>query len=161
MESERLNIQEYLDHQRKTSRDHARTPMQWDDSANAGFTSNPQPWFAVNPNYKEINAKDALADPDSIYHYYRRILALRKETPAFLYGDFRDLDPQHPLVFVYTRTLGTESYLIILNFSRSVISYRLPEGLAAGPLVVANSETKEENSATLHLEAWEARIYRC
>jgi oligo-1,6-glucosidase len=160
-ESSRVNVNEYLEHLRKTSRDHTRTPMQWDDSANAGFTSNPQPWLAVNPNYKDINAKDALADPDSIYHYYRRILALRKETPVFIYGDFRDLDPQHPLVFVFTRTLGTESYLIILNFSRSVISYRLPEGLTAGSLVLANSETREANSATLHLEAWEARIYRC
>jgi len=155
----RISAEEYLGHQRKTSRDHGRTPMQWDDSANAGFTTGPKPWFAVNPNYTRINAKEALADGHSIFRYYKAILALRKRTPAFIYGDYQDIDPEHPLLFAYTRSLGPESYLVILNFSREKFLYTLPEGLTAGALRIANSDTKEEHSTMLHMEPWEARVY--
>jgi oligo-1,6-glucosidase len=154
-----VSAEEYLDHQRKTSRDHTRTPMQWDDSANAGFTAGPKPWFAVNPNYRQINAKLALAAGNSVYHYYTAILALRKRTPAFIYGDYKDIDPQHPSLFAYTRTLGRESYLIVLNFSRDSVSYTLPGGLKPGTLCIANSETKDDHSTMLHMEPWEARVY--
>jgi oligo-1,6-glucosidase len=134
--------------------------MQWDYSANAGFTTGSKPWFVVNPNYKEINAKQALADENSIYHYYKTMLALRKKTPAFVYGDLEDIDPQHVSLFAYTRTLGTESYLILLNFSRDRISYTLPKGVKAGSLLVSNSDAKEEYSTLLHMDAWNARVYR-
>jgi oligo-1,6-glucosidase len=156
----RVSAEEYLFHQLRTSRDHTRTPMQWDDSANAGFTTGSKPWFVVNPNYKEINAKQALADENSIYHYYKTMLALRKKTPAFVYGDLEDIDPQHVSLFAYTRTLGTESYLILLNFSRDRISYTLPKGVKAGSLLVSNSDAKEEYSTLLHMDAWNARVYR-
>src|SRR5271166_5634702 len=82
----RLSAEEYLDHIRKTSRDNTRTPMQWDDSPNGGFTTAAKAWFAVNPNYKVINAKQALADQNSIYHYFRKLLELRKQTPALIYA---------------------------------------------------------------------------
>jgi oligo-1,6-glucosidase len=156
----RVTAEEYLFHQLRTSRDHTRTPMQWDDSANAGFTTGSKPWFVVNPNYKEINAKEALADENSVYHYYKTMLALRKKTPAFVYGDFEDIDPQHVSLFAYTRTLATESYLILLNFSRDRISYTLPGNLKAGSLLVSNSDTKEEDTAAFGLDPWEARVYR-
>jgi oligo-1,6-glucosidase len=158
-EKDHTDIRDFLEHQRKTSRDHTRTPMQWDDSAHAGFTTASKPWFAVNPNYIEINAKQALADDNSIYHYYARLRALRRQTLAFVYGDYRDLDPQDPLLFAYTRTLEAESYLVLLNFSPTRISYSLPEGLAVGELLLSNSNAKGENSGLLHLDAWEARIY--
>ena len=157
--TDRVSAEEYLEHQRKTSRDHTRTPMQWDDSPNAGFTAGPKPWFAINPNYTRINAKQALADGNSIYHYYAAILALRKSTPAFIYGDYKDIDPQHPSVFAYTRTLGRESYLIVLNFSRDKVTYTLPGRLKAGALRISNAKTQEEHSTMLHLEPWEARVY--
>jgi oligo-1,6-glucosidase len=156
----RVTAEEYLFHQLRTSRDHTRTPMQWDDSANAGFTTGSKPWFVVNPNYKEINAKEALADENSVYHYYKTMLALRKKTPAFVYGDFEDIDPRHVSLFAYTRTLATESYLILLNFSRDRISYTLPGNLKAGSLLVSNSDTKEEDTAAFGLDPWEARVYR-
>ena len=156
----RVSPAEYLEHQLKTSRDHTRTPMQWDDSANAGFTTAHRPWFVVNPNYKEINAKQALADENSIYYYYRSMLALRKKIPAFVYGDYKDIDPKHLSLFAYVRTLGTESYLILLNFSRNRVSYALPEGLKAGSLLISNSDAKEDHSALVTMDAWEARVYR-
>jgi oligo-1,6-glucosidase len=156
----RVSPEDFLDHFRKTSRDHSRTPMQWDDSLNAGFTSADKPWFAVNPNYQEINAKQAVADSNSVYKYYQAIIQLRKTTPAFIYGDYDDIDPEHPSLFSYTRTLGSESYLVVLNFSRNTISFPLRKGLKAGSLVLSNTTTEEETNTELHLNPWDARIYR-
>ena len=116
--TKQVDPQEFLAHMLKTSRDHSRTPMQWNDSENAGFTSAKRAWLAVNPNYREINARRAQADPDSVYNYFRQMIELRRATPALVYGDYHDLDPINPAIFSYTRTLGPERFLIVLNFSR-------------------------------------------
>jgi len=155
-----VNAAEYIDHLRKTGRDHSRTPMQWDDSANGGFTTGAKAWLAVNPNYKEINAKQALADQNSVYNYFKSMLELRKKTPALIYGDYKDLDPQHPSIFVYTRSLGADKYLVLLNLSKDNVAYTLPEGLKTGQLALSNSDTKEENATAVNLKGWEARVYR-
>ncbi len=154
------SAEEYVADLRRTSRDNARTPMQWDGSANGGFTTAAKAWLAVNPNYKEINAKQELGDPDSIYHYFQRMIAVRKDAPALIYGDYRDLDPANAKVFVYTRTLGNEKYLVVLNFSRDAVSYALPAGVKAGHLAISNLGKAEEDAAVLHLKSWEVRVYR-
>ncbi len=84
-----LRAADYLADLRHMSRDNARTPMQWDDSPNGGFTTAAKAWLAVNPNYTEINAAQETADPDSVYNYTRRMIALRAKTPAFVYGDLQ------------------------------------------------------------------------
>jgi oligo-1,6-glucosidase len=145
---------------RQTSRDNARTPMQWDNSPNAGFTTGAKPWLAVNSNYPEVNARQAGEDPNSIYHYYRRLIDLRRKTPALVYGDYKDVDPAHPKIFAYTRTLGKDTYLVVLNFSSDAISYSLPAGLKAGRLETSNLGGSEENTNTLHLKAWDGRVYK-
>jgi oligo-1,6-glucosidase len=150
----------YLENLRHMSRDNSRTPMQWDASANAGFTTGTKTWLAVNPNYVSINAAQEVADPDSIYNYTRKLIALRAKTPAFVYGDYKDLDPQHPHVFAYTRTLGSDQYLIVHNFSREAIDYALPGGVKAGTTLTDNYPGSENGAATLHLKGWESRIYR-
>jgi oligo-1,6-glucosidase len=150
----------YIENLRHMSRDNARTPMQWDTSPNAGFTTGPKPWLAVNPNYKIINAAQAAADPDSIYNYTARLIALRAKTPALIYGDYKDLDPQHPHIFVYMRTLDKEKYLVVHNFSSEPIAYTLPGGLKAGKVVTGNYGGDESGTPTLHLKGWESRIYR-
>ncbi len=152
--------EEYLWHMRKTSRDHSRTPMQWDDSPNGGFTAASKPWFAVNPNYQEINAKQALADRNSIYHYFKQMMELRRNQLAFVYGDYADLDPQHSSLYLYTRALAGDKFLIALNFSTNKIEYALPDSLHSKELMLGNLDTKEEHTSTIQLEAWEARIYR-
>jgi oligo-1,6-glucosidase len=114
----------------------------------------------VNPNYKEINAKQALADPTSIYGYFKKIIEFRKRTPALIYGDYQDLDPQNASIFAYTRTLGTDKYLVVLNFSKNDVAYTLPAGLKAGQLALSNLDGKEENVTAVNLKGWEARIYR-
>jgi len=154
----------FLDNMRRTSRDNARTPMQWDGSANGGFTSGGKPWLAVNPNYVDVNAARENADPHSVYSYYRRMIALRKSAPALIYGDFRDLDPANANVFAYTRTLDKESYLVVLNFTGNAVQYSLPAGVTAQRLVMGNLDSDqdihEQKSGTLSLAPWEAQIYR-
>jgi len=150
----------YIENLRHMSRDNARTPMQWDSSPDAGFTTGGKPWLAINPNYKSINAAQEVADPDSIYSYTARLIALRAKTPALVYGDYKDLDPQHAHIFAYLRTLDKEQYLVVHNFSSEPVEYTLPGGLKAGKMVMDNYPGSEDGTPTLHLKAWESRIYR-
>jgi oligo-1,6-glucosidase len=158
--SGRVSASDFIANMRKTSRDNARTPIQWSNSANGGFTTSAKPWLAVNPNYAQINAQQALADHDSIYHHYRRMIDLRRKTPALIYGDYKDLDPANLNIFAYTRTLGNDAYLIVLNFSRDAALYSLPDGMRAGVLHISTLGQAEENTAQLHLKGWEARVYK-
>ena len=160
VETKQIPAEYFLEQARRVARDNSRTPMQWDDSAYGGFTSGAKPWLAVNPNYKEINAKQESADPESVYHYFQRMLAFRKTSKAFAYGTYKDLDPENAKIFAYTRTLGTEQYLVVLNFSRDTVAYSLPSGLEAGKIVMSNLGQAEENSKTLTLKGWEARVYK-
>jgi oligo-1,6-glucosidase len=147
----------YLANLLKMSRDNSRTPMQWDNSHNAGFSTAKKTWLPVNPNYTQINAEAEAQDPNSVFHYFQWLIAFRKRTPALVYGDYKDLDPQHPTVFAYTR----DKYLVILNFSKKSIRYELPPGAKAGHLILSNQVgPREEQTSTLNLKPWEARIYQ-
>ena len=108
------------------SRDNARTPMQWDGSEKAGFTDG-EPWIKINPNCKEINAASQLDDPDSIFHYYQKLIRLRKEKPVIVYGVFEALYRDHDQIFAYTRTLEGEKLLTVCNFSEQVAEMEIPE----------------------------------
>jgi oligo-1,6-glucosidase len=155
----KVTAEDYIGNLRRTSRDHSRTPMQWDDTRNGGFTTAAKPWLAVNPNYKEINAKQEAADPDSIYNYFARVLAFRQRNPAFVYGDYQDLDPQNPKLFAYTRTLGKEKYLVLLNFSSDKLTYSVPVAMKLGRLELSNLTAPAEKGP-LEFKPWEARVYR-
>ena len=97
-------------------RDNARTPMQWNDQENAGFTTG-TPWIRVNPNYRQINMEQERKDPGSVFSFYRRLVHLRKEEPIFVEGRFELLLPEDEQIFAYTRTLGSEQMLVCANFS--------------------------------------------
>ena len=99
-------------------RDNARTPMQWEDAPQAGFTTG-QPWIAVNPNYHDINVRKAQADPNSILCFYRELLALRQRESALLRGTFRLLLPEHPLLLAYERVFDRDRVIVCCNFSSS------------------------------------------
>ena len=107
-------------------RDNARTPMQWDDTENAGFTKG-TPWLKVNPNYREINAENAKKDPDSIFRYYQKLIQLRKSLPVLTEGAFDLLLPQDPSIFAYTRTDETDQLLILCNFTDQELPCSLKE----------------------------------
>ena len=100
------------------SRDNARTPMQWDASENAGFTTG-TPWIAVNPNYKKINVADQLKREDSVFHYYQKLIRLRKENEIIVYGNYELLLPEDENIFAYKRTLDNKKLLVVCNFSKS------------------------------------------
>lgn len=102
------------------SRDHARTPMQWDASSHGGFTAG-APWIRANPDFSATNVAAQRADSDSVFHYYRRMIALRKATPALIHGDYVLIDAGHPDVFAYVRTLGDVLLLVVLNVSGSAV----------------------------------------
>lgn len=144
------------------SRDNARTPMQWDDGPQAGFTAG-RPWIKVNPNYRAINVKQALADPGSIFYYYRELIRLRRENPIMVYGTYDLLLADHPQIYAFTRTLGDDRLLVICNFSAEAPVFELPDHLPfAGPeLLIANYEVDPaEDIRRLALRPYEARVYR-
>ena len=118
-------------------RDNARTPMQWDDSANAGFTTG-RPWLPVNPNFKEINAEAALADPDSVFHHYRKLIELRKTLPVFRDGFFTLLCPEDENIFAYTRDTETEHLLVVCSFTDKELPFALPEAYHGSKLLISN-----------------------
>lgn len=119
------------------SRDNARTPFQWDDSENAGFSTG-TPWIMVNPNYKEINAKDQLERADSVFHYYQKLIRLRKEQEVIVYGTYDLLLPDSKEIYAYTRTLGEEKLLVVCNFYEPEVSFELPEEFAGGTCLISN-----------------------
>mgnify|MGYP003908718987 FL=1 len=142
-------------------RDNARTPMQWDDGPNAGFTTG-TPWIKVNPNYRDINVKEAMADPDSIFHYYRKLIALRKRHDIVVYGDFVPLLEDHPQIYAYLRVLGNERWLVLLNFFGSECEFALPKDVsfADAGLVIGNyPDGGRPLDRTVRLRPYEARVY--
>jgi glucan 1,6-alpha-glucosidase len=118
-------------------RDNARTPMQWSAEANAGFTEG-TPWLPVNQNYTSINAQDAMADPDSVFHHYRKLIALRKAYPIFRNGSFTLLDAEDPNIFTYTRDTETEHLLVVCNFTSNHLPYQFPESFRGAEMLISN-----------------------
>ncbi|MCB9139979.1 MAG: alpha-glucosidase [Caldilineaceae bacterium] len=139
-------------------RDNSRTPMQWDATRNAGFTSG-EPWIMVNPNYETINVAQAMGDPTSVFTYYQRLIALRKQHPALIYGRFDLFLPEHPTLFVYTRTFMGKQFLIVLNISDEIEPWEGTESYAAlcnsAQIILSNYVMTGST-----LQPYEARIYQ-
>jgi oligo-1,6-glucosidase len=147
---------------RVLARDNARTPMQWDDSRNAGFTSG-TPWVTVNPNYEKINAQAEIADDDSVFHHYRRLIELRHTEPAVAHGDFHMLLADHDQVYAFTRRLGNTELLVLANFSGEPTTIEVPDAdrWKGTELLLANYPVDAaEDVQHLSLRPWEARAYR-
>ena len=119
------------------SRDNARTPMQWDDSAQAGFTDG-ESWIKVNPNYKEINAAQQLEDPNSIFHYYQKLIRLRKEKDIIVYGGFEPLYRDDEQIFAYIRRQEQEKLLTVCNFSDKNAEMEIPEEFKGAECLITN-----------------------
>ena len=134
-------------------RDNARTPMQWNDEANAGFTTG-QPWLPVNPNYTQINAQVALQDPDSVFWYYKKLIELRKSYAVFAQGDFTLLEENHPHLFVYQRCTEKEQILVVCNFAAQEVSWERPDEWKEAKALIANYPQPAQGV----LRPWEAMI---
>jgi oligo-1,6-glucosidase len=144
------------------SRDNARTPVQWNDNTNAGFSTG-TPWIKVNSNYSEINVQRARTDPNSIFHYYRKLIQLRREHPIIVYGSYDLLCEAHEQIYAYTRTLKNERLLVMLNFSADMPVFALPTHIhfSGQELLISNYPVDpEEEIRLLTLRPYEARVYR-
>ena len=144
------------------SRDNARTPVQWDATKQAGFTTG-TPWIRVNPNYPQINVAAALSDPNSIFYYYKSLVRLRKENPVIVYGAYDLLLDSHEEIYAFTRTLEDARLLVILNFSGNSPVFYLPENLSfsTADLLISNYNVDiNENFRQITLRPFEARVYR-
>ena len=157
-ESGRVSHEEFWPCLKLISRDNARTPVQWDDTENAGFTTG-TPWITVNPNYKEINAAVELKDPSSVFHYYQKLIALRKQCPIIVYGKYELLLPEDENLFVYTRELDDEKLLVVCNFSEQKQKFTVPEEFCGAKCLISNVE-RSYDEKTIVLEAYEAFVLK-
>ncbi|WP_211747754.1 alpha-glucosidase [Paenibacillus sp. Marseille-Q4541] len=144
------------------SRDNARTPMQWNGGKQAGFTT-AEPWIRVNPNYKEVNVEQALAEPDSIYYYYKKLIQLRKQHDVIVYGNYRLLYEDDEQIYAYLRTLDKDKLLVILNYSDREANFNYPSDFVGNKkqLLISNySAIEDANNEGVTLRPYEARVYK-
>lgn len=142
-------------------RDNARTPMQWENSEHAGFTTG-KPWLQVNPNYKDINAWQALRDPQSIFYYYKKLIELRKKHEIIVYGTYDLILEEHPSIFAYVRTWKDEKLLVIANFTEESCVFELPEEIthSSSELLIHNYDVQSELIENIALQPYETRVYK-
>ncbi len=143
------------------SRDNARTPVQWSNEKNAGFTTADKPWFFVNPNYTEINVASQENDPDSILNYYRRLLKFRKENDIVIYGSYEEYCKNSDELFVYGRFLDDKKMLVVNSFSENNVAFKAPEGfdLDKGKLMLSNYNNCGIVNNGFALRPYETRVY--
>ena len=142
------------------SRENSRTPVQWDDSEYAGF-STVEPWFNLNENYKEINVAQAEADENSILNYYRKLLKFRKEHEVAIYGDYKEYYKNSDKLYVYERNLDGEKILVVCSFSEKSVIFEAPQGidLSKGELVLANYKLTPVTNNSFVTRPYECRVY--
>ncbi|TYR76029.1 alpha-glucosidase [Rossellomorea vietnamensis] len=142
-------------------RDNARTPMQWDSSRNAGFTEG-EPWLAVNPNHKEINAEAQVNDEDSIFHYYKKLIELRKQHEVIVYGRYELILGDHEKLYAYTRTLGDEKLLVLCNFYDEDLEIDLPEEVVSenASTLITNYKGETKLAKQMKLQPYQAIVYK-
>ena len=128
------DMMKYLNYK---SRDNARTPMQWSDEENGGFTKG-TPWIKINPNYTTINAREQMEREDAVFHDYQKLISLRKKEPVIVYGTFALLMPEDEDIFMYTRTYEQEKLLVICNFSQKERELEIPEEWERGTILLGN-----------------------
>ena len=142
----------------RSSRDSARTPLQWNAGPNAGF-STAKPWFYVNSNYPLVNAAAEEDDPDSILNFYRRCLALRKSSETLLWGNYREYQPRSRRLYLYARCRERERILVVCSFADTPQRWKLPAGYEAAAAELLLDNYSEPGAQEL-LRPYETRVYR-
>jgi oligo-1,6-glucosidase len=152
------DLDEFMKQLNYYSRENARTPMQWDDSENAGFTEG-TPWKRVNENYKEINVAAQNKDPNSVLSHFRKMVKLRNDNLVLVYGDYELLDSEHPTIYAYTRTLDEDKMLILLNFSAEVSTIDLTEIGAIQETLINNYDACEIEGDSVKLLPYQGVVF--
>ena len=140
-------------------RDNARTPMQWDDSENAGFTTG-TPWLAVNKNYDKINAKQCLQDENSIFNHYKKLIDIRKNNDTIIYGDYKLLCEDDENIFAYVRELNGDKILVVCNFYDKDVEFKFDGDFNYSKLLLSNYNDSSKMIEKLKLRPYEAVMYR-
>ena len=154
------DLQKFLKRKQFESRDNGRTPFQWDNSMNGGFTTG-TPWLKVNSNYKNINAAAQEKDPNSILNYYRKMVRLRKALPELVYGKYELLDKENKNIYAFTRTLDNQKVLVVLNFSKTNKTFYLPKNLGTvGELFINNVKEIWLDGKGIKLKPYQAVVFR-
>lgn len=155
------DLQAYLSKQKFISRDNTRTPFQWNNTANAGFTTG-TPWIKVNPNYTTVNVAAEEQNPNSELAYFKKIVALRKASPVLVYGAYKVFDIENPNVYCYKRSNGKDNMLVVLNFSNKAISYSLDKSIntLSAKILINNYSKAEINGNQINLMPWQAVVYK-
>lgn len=156
--NQRLEHDQMMSCLRFKSRDNARTPMQWSNNKQGGFTTG-KPWLPLNPNKDEVNAEVEVNNPNSVYHYYKKIIQLRKKHSIIVYGDYELLEERHEQLFVYRRCLENEHLLVLCNFSDEVIKYKMPMQLEQYDVIITNNQRKVLESE-MELQPYEAFVIK-
>ncbi|MFI5188567.1 MAG: alpha-glucosidase, partial [Chitinophagales bacterium] len=152
------DVKRFLENQKATARDNSRTPFQWDRSVHAGSTTG-TPWLKVNSNYNECNVEAQDKDPDSILNYFRNMIRVRRANPALVYGRYHLLDKEHKQVYSYTRILRDENFLILLNFSKENIDYKISGKFSDHERVLVNNyKTSDRSKNKIHLQPYQAIV---
>ena len=157
VKSQGTSIPDYLASLKIYSRDNGRTPMQWDSTKNAGFTTG-TPWLQVNPNYVTVNEAAQDKNPASVLNYFRKATALRQQHKMLIYGQYELLDAANPYIYAYTRTLGQEKVLVILNFSAAPRSWSLPANLKPVGEPWLNNYPTFKMGTAVALQPWQAVV---
>lgn len=152
--NEIINKDDMMEFLRYKSRDNARTPMQWDNTPNAGFTEG-KPWICVNPNYTKINAQEQIKREDSVFNYYKQLIKLRKQNPIIVYGTYDLFLADDPNLYIYTRTYENDKLLIICNFTDKEVNFNLPDEFKNSSVLISNYKHSNifENSILKPYEA--------
>ena len=154
-----VSVEQFMAGVNANGRDNARTPMQWDSSAYAGFSTT-EPWIEVNPNYSSINAKAAVADNNSIFHYYRRLIELRRSSDLIVQGSYTPLLEEHPNILAYLREWDGRRMLVLTNFSDQTQTALLDKTLAgAGETLICNYDPRSKIEASVELHPYEALAF--
>jgi len=154
------DLDRFIESHKLCARDNARTPVQWDNSPNAGFTSG-TPWISVCPNYPEVNVANQQTDPNSVLNYFRAMASLRKRNLALVYGDYNLLLPDHAQLYVFERTLDNETLLVALNFSTEQVRFKYDiNGSDKFEVLIDNYNDVSVGSDHIELKGWQAVILR-
>ena len=152
------DIEQYMAELKFLSRDNGRTPMQWEASENAGFTSG-TPWLPVNSNYREINVANQSSASNSCLNHFKEMVKLRLNTPTLIYGAYQIIQSNHKTIYAYTRSYEGEEYLVVLNFSEKQSSIQL-EGFDLNTVSINNYEVLNTSDKNLTLEPYQAVIFK-
>ena len=160
-ETARLNgddLEVFMKSLNYNSRENSRTPLQWDNSVNAGF-STAEPWKRVNPNYTEINVKQQLEDPNSVLNHFKKMTQIRKENKVLTYGTYTVIDEEHPNIYAYTRSDSTTTKTVLLNFSSEPSSIEIKGISSSAKPIINNYNNLQIESSTVTLEPYQAVIF--